>query len=159
MFIATVVRSCRRCDSASSTIVEVTHSGVVTSTSWSARSIAKLGERAGDAGAEIEQDDLVEGGEERDELSVAVRAEPRRQLGVARCAEDVQPGRQPGDVGRELGGGVEAIGVVEQVGERALRAPSVGRQARERAEVGVGVDGDRPQLEVAREQVAQRRTC
>ena len=67
----------------------------------------------------------------------------------------MQPGWQAGDVGGELGGGVEPVGVLEQVGERARRSASVGREPGERAEVGVGVDSDRAKLEVGGEQVAR----
>jgi hypothetical protein len=42
--------------------------------------------------------------------------------------------------------------VLEEIGERSLRAALIRRQPRERAEVGVGVDGDRAQLEMRREQ-------
>jgi hypothetical protein len=66
----------------------------------------------------------------------------------------VQPGREPRDVGAELGGGVQAIGVIEQIGERSLAAALIRCEPAERPEVGVRVDGDRAQLEVAGEQVA-----
>ena len=95
MFSATVVRSCRRCASASSTMRRGDPFRRRDEHELVGALDREPGERAGDAGAEIEQHDLVEGGEERDELAVAVGAEPGRQLGVARRAEDVQAGRQP----------------------------------------------------------------
>lgn len=101
----------------------------------------EAGERAGDAGAEIQQDDLVEAREEGDELPVAIRSEGRRLLRIARCPEHVQPARQARDEGPELGGGLETVGVLEEIDERSLRAALIRRQARERAEVGVGVNG------------------
>ena len=54
----------------------VTHSGVVTSTTWSARPMANWASAARDAGAEVEQHELVEGGR-------AARAARRRRPGRA----------------------------------------------------------------------------
>ena len=67
---------------------------------------------------EIEQHDLVEAAQEGDQLAVAVGREARGELGIARCAEHVQPARQPRDERAEFGRAVEPIRFVEQVGER-----------------------------------------
>ena len=54
----------------------------------------KARERAGDAGAEIEQHHLVEAGQERDELAVAIGSQAGGQFGLSWRAEEVQPARQ-----------------------------------------------------------------
>jgi hypothetical protein len=65
-----------------------------------------------------------------------------------------RPPRQRGHVGAQLGGGFDPLDVGEQVSERAPRAQPVGGDRGERAEVGVGVDGDRAEPQPVREQVA-----
>ena len=60
-------------------------------------------ERPGHAGAEVEQHDFVEGGEERDELAVALGSHARGQLGVSRCAEHMEPRREAGHLAAHVG--------------------------------------------------------
>jgi len=74
----------------------------VTSTSWSERSIRELGERPSYAGAEIEQHDLVEDVQQREQLAVGVRAEPARDERVSRGREQVQAARERRDVAAQL---------------------------------------------------------
>ena len=109
---------------------------------------------ARDAGAEVEQHDVVEGAEQSDQLAVGIRAEPGHDLGVGGGAEQVQSARERGHVGAQLGGGLDLLDVSEQIGERPSAAQPVGRQRREGAEVGVGVDGDHAQPQTVGEQAA-----
>jgi hypothetical protein len=64
----------------------------------------------------------------------------------------VEPGREGGHVRADLRCGIDPLDVGEQVGERALAAQPVGCERRQRAEVGVGVDGDHAQPQPVGEQ-------
>ncbi len=112
-------------------------------------------QRADQAGAEIEDHDVVEAGQQRDGLAVLVRPRPFL-VEIAAGREHVQAAGQPRDIRTQLGSRQQAIGIGEQVGQSPLRPAGIGDELGEAAEAGIGIHGDGAQLQVGGEQVGDR---